>query len=102
MGLKRLLFIGLLAVSCGQPEVIGTDKHVSGSDFFKQRCAECHGLDGKACISDATDLSKSTLEDAEIKEVIENGRNGMPPFGIQIKDDKTVEELVELVKTLRE
>lgn len=78
-----------------------TPKHLSGTTFYEQRCAVCHGNDGKLGVSDAKDLSESDLSDEEVKNIINKGKNGMPPFEHTIESDSTLIELVEHIKLLR-
>lgn len=75
--------------------------HLSGVKFYEQRCAVCHGHDGKLGVSDAKDLSKSDLSDEGVKDIVNKGKNGMPPFEHTIESDSTLIELVEHIKLLR-
>lgn len=77
-------------------------KHLSGSKFYEQRCAVCHGEDGKLGVSEAKDLSKSKMSDAQIENIVNKGQGGMPPFAHTIESDSTLIELVEYIKSLRE
>lgn len=98
-----VLFFGLL--SCSEPtEKLKeeTTKHVSGVKFYEQRCTVCHGNDGKLGVSEAKDLSKSTITEKQIKNYINRGQGSMPPFEHAIESDSTLTELVEYVKSLRE
>lgn len=77
-------------------------KHLSGVKFYEQRCTVCHGPDGKLGVSDAKDLSKSTLTEKQIEDIIKSGKGAMPPFEHAIESDSTLIELVEHIKTLIE
>jgi len=102
MGIKRLLVLSLVLVGCSSPEPADvTASNESNDEFFDQRCAVCHGSDGKACLSGASDLSTSTLKDEDIKEIIENGKNAMPPFKVMIDSEETLKNTIEHVKSLR-
>jgi mono/diheme cytochrome c family protein len=102
MGIKQVVVLSLVLVGCSSPEPAeGNASSVSGEVFFNQRCAECHGLDGKASIAGATDLSASTLKDEDIKDIIENGKNGMPPFKIMLDSEEVLNNTIEHVKSLR-
>lgn len=101
--------IVLLAASCGQgtkTETVSTEESVNSTQpdartIYVVNCSSCHGEDGKLGASQAADLSKSTLSDAEILEMINKGNDkGMMPY----EDILTLEErksIVEFVKSLR-
>jgi len=72
-----------------------------GKIIYKQYCIACHGADGKLGVSDATDLSTSTVDMAERINQITNGKGMMTPYKdvlseTQIKD--VAEYLDELIK----
>lgn len=103
------LFIVLICFglsSCSEPieklENDKTPKHIGGKKFYEQRCAICHGEDGKLGVSEAKDLSKSEMIDQQLKEIIKTGKGVMPPFGHTIESDSTLIELVEHIKTMRD
>jgi len=50
----------------------------SGSELYTLICASCHGADGKAGLSGATDLSKTMMDAAAIKQTVINGKATMP------------------------
>ncbi|MDX2359169.1 MAG: cytochrome c [Crocinitomicaceae bacterium] len=100
----RLFFISIVLVGCGESSTsdsLEAGEHLSGEDFFIQRCTVCHGNDGAAQTSNANDLSVSSMNTMEIQSIIENGKNGMPPFSPYIESDSTMTELIEFVKDLR-
>lgn len=101
-----LLFILLGVSGCSESieQVNGTEAlhHISGVKFYEQRCAICHGKDGKLGVSEAKDLSKSKLTNLQIEDVINKGKGAMPPFKQAIESDSTLIELVDYIKTLRE
>lgn len=101
-----IIAISVVLFSCSE-SVDRTDsneasKHLSGSKFYDQRCAICHGEDGSLGVSEAKDLSKSNLANKQIEEIINKGKGAMPPFKQTIESDSTLIELIEHIKTLRE
>jgi len=71
-----------------------------GKLIYKQYCVACHGADGKLGISDAKDLSISTIDLAERINQVTNGKGMMTPYKdilteTQIKD--VCEYLDELI-----
>jgi cytochrome c6 len=70
-------------------------------DLYTLNCASCHGMDGKLGGSGSKDLSKSTLSDTEMINIITNGKNNMPAMKDVIQDPVKIKNLAEFVKTLR-
>ena len=72
-----------------------------GKIIYKQYCVACHGADGKLGVSDATDLSTSTIDMKERIYQITNGKGMMTPYKdvlseTQIKDvAEYLDELIE-------
>lgn len=72
---------------------------------YKMRCSACHGRDGKANTAmgkkfgimsyQAPEVTK--MSDAQLIDIITNGKNKMPAF----KDKITDEQIRELVKYIR-
>src|ERR1700687_568203 len=67
----------------------------AGGDLFKQKCAMCHGADGKGYAAlktpDFTDPKvQASLTDQEITQTIKNGKKGtaMPAFADKLSDDE--------------
>jgi len=79
-----------------------TQEHQGGVKFYQQRCDVCHGPDGKLGVSEAKDLSKSTISESEVEQIVKNGKGAMPPFEHALESDSTLIELVEHIKSLRE
>ena len=71
-----------------------------GEALFNANCTTCHGEDGKGQLSGAKDLTQGKLSDVEIKKLIRQGKNAMPPYE-RIYSDEEINALVEFVKTYR-
>jgi len=101
----RFLITTVLAstilVSCGGG---GADKKsdapLTGEQVYMQNCITCHGVDGKAQMAGATDLSVSTLTAEQSSAVITNGRNGMRSFSNELSKDE-IDAVVKHIQTLR-
>lgn len=98
-----LLICGVIIYSCGENNG-GQAQSTSasspnGAQIYKDNCIVCHGADGKAGISGASDLSKSTLPHAQVVGVITNGRNGMRSFKELTKAE--IEAVAWYVESLR-
>ncbi len=100
-----VLTTGLFIYSCGGSEVNSntdesTDVVATGAELYMDNCVVCHGKDGKAGMSGATDLSTSVLSHANTVNVITNGRNGMRAFSSQFSKEE-IEVLTKYVESLR-
>jgi cbb3-type cytochrome c oxidase subunit III len=100
LGVGSILLISSVALQAGPaPD--------AGGDLFKQKCAMCHGADGKGYAAlktpDFTDPKvQASLTDAQIIETIKNGRPGtaMPPFKDSLSDDQ-IASLVKYIRSLK-
>ncbi len=73
---------------------------------FKSKCAGCHGADGtgsamgkKMGAHDFTSADVQKMSDAELTEIITNGKNKMPKYG-SLKPEE-VKGLVAHIRTLK-
>jgi uncharacterized membrane protein SirB2 len=71
-----------------------------GEIIYKEKCAACHGLDGKQATNGAKDLTQSTLTKAETMEQIKAGKGLMPNFK-DVFNDQQLTALTEYVEGLR-
>lgn len=107
MVLKFVYFgvlVSLFASCSSEPKTGKLDKEKlpDGQDLFVQNCASCHGADGTLGMSGAEDLTKSKLNFAETKKIVENGNdNGMPRFKEMIPDESEMDAIIEYVLTLQ-
>ena len=90
--------------SCTPPNV--TDPvtgEVDGAKVYKNYCNSCHGPRGDRGLSNAADLSKSRLEEDEIRKIIMYGTdNGMSAYKSVITEEKEMNALVKHVKSLQQ
>ncbi len=83
----------------------GTAKPASNIDgaalYTSNKCATCHGADGKGKIKDARDFTDAAWQkkesDAELAAVIKNGKKPMPPYGDKLNADE-IKALVAYVR----
>jgi cytochrome c6 len=79
-----------------------------GASLFKAKCAPCHGPDGKGQTSmgkalKARDLGSADVQketDAQMTEIIENGKGKMPGYKGKLTDAQ-IKELVKYIRTLK-
>lgn len=94
----------IIISSCSSPAVTGSvPGEVDGANIYKSYCKNCHGTNGDRGLSNAADLSKSTLKEDEIRKIILFGTdNGMSAYKSVITDEEEIEALVKHVKSLQQ
>ena len=96
----------LLVVSCSssgdnvKPGPTDTPE-VVGENLFIMHCAACHGDDGKLGASGAKDLTASRLDDAALRKIITEGKNGMPPMKELLGNNENIQLVINHVEKLR-
>ena len=102
-----VFFVGLtlFVVSIVQASP-GPDSAASGATF-RTKCAMCHGQDGSGSeigksmnIPDLRSQVVQKLPDAELAQVISDGKGGMPSFKNSLSEDQ-VHSLVAHIRSLR-
>jgi cytochrome c6 len=73
-----------------------------GKELYMQNCIACHGTDGKMGMGGSADLTKSVMDTAEISEIINHGRKGMPAFKDILSDEDKVLSVTAFVLELRQ
>ncbi len=87
-GLATLSFILILAAfgigemmkkktALVSEKAVNTDGSINAHELYSSNCAKCHGEDGKAGITGASDLSVIQLSNDSISSIIVNGRKNM-------------------------
>ena len=70
--------------------------------FTSNKCATCHGADGKGKIKGARDFTDAAWQkketDADLAAVIKNGKKPMPPYGDKLGDDE-IKALVAYIRS---
>jgi cytochrome c oxidase cbb3-type subunit III len=87
--------------------VLSAGETAKAKQLFKERCAKCHGTDGRGetAMGDMLDAPNFTdktwwdndVEDKRLIESIRNGKAGMPKFGKKL----TGQQIILLVNYLR-
>src|SRR3981189_1200780 len=77
----------------------------ASSATFRTKCAMCHGPDGSGSevgksmnVPDLRSPAVQKLPDAELVQVISNGKGGMPPFKSSLSEDQ-IHSLVSYIRT---
>lgn len=71
----------------------------AGQVIYEERCTLCHGADGAASFQKAADLSASKMADADIINIVKNGK-GVMPNNSDLSPEQ-LEQVKEFVKNLR-
>ncbi|HEY2545576.1 MAG TPA: cytochrome c [Candidatus Acidoferrum sp.] len=79
----------------------------ASAKFYKQKCASCHGPDGKAetpagkamKVRSFADPAVVAMSDDELAAVITKGKGKMPKYGASLKPDQ-IKPLVEYCRSL--
>jgi cytochrome c6 len=78
----------------------------SAADLFKSKCARCHAADGtgsamgkKMGAHDFTTAEVQGMSDAQLTDIITNGKNKMPKYGSLKPED--IKGLVAYIRTLK-
>lgn len=78
----------------------------SSAALFKSKCAGCHGADGtgsamgkKMGAQDFTSADVQNMSDADLTDIITNGKNKMPKFA-SLKPEE-IKGLVAYIRTLK-
>ena len=103
-----VLFVGLtlFVVSIVQANP-GPDSAASTATF-RTKCAMCHGQDGAGSavgksmnVPDLRSSAVQKLPDAELAQVIANGKGGMPSFKNSLSEDQ-IHSMVSYVRSLHQ
>ncbi len=81
---------------------------VAASATFRTKCAMCHGQDGAGSavgksmnVPDLRAPMVQNVPDAELAQVISNGKGGMPPFKSSLSEDQ-IRALVTHIRSLHQ
>jgi cytochrome c6 len=103
INVQVLAFVVAMAVVL----TLSVSAHAQGADLFKSKCAACHGADGtgsamgkKMGAHDFTTVEVQKMSDAELDDVITNGKNKMPKYADKLKPEE-VKGLVAYIRTLK-
>jgi len=85
---------------------LSTHAQNASETLFKSKCAACHSADGtgsamgkKMGAHDFTTAEVQKMSDAELTDIITNGKNKMPKYGSLKPED--IKGLVAYIRTLK-
>jgi mono/diheme cytochrome c family protein len=96
------LFVTSIARANPAPDAAAT------SATFRTKCAICHGPDGSGSevgksmnVPDLRSQEVQKLPDAELAQIISDGKGGMPPFKSSLSEAQ-IHDLVSHIRSLRQ
>jgi len=69
-------------------DAVNYDLLSHGTAIYSAFCRQCHGKDGKMGLSNAKDLTQSTMTAEQQRSIIQSGKGMMPGFKDQISGDE--------------
>lgn len=82
------------------PSDASYDLQVHGKEVYQTYCIACHQTDGKGGVAGAKSLIESQRTDEEIKHLISNGKNSMPPYK-KVLSAQDIEAVTAYIKKFR-
>jgi len=87
--------------------LFGASLRADGAGDYKAKCAMCHGADGSGSTATGKALKVRDLaspdvqgqSDAQITDIVTNGKNKMPAYKGKLTDDQ-IKGLVAYIRTL--
>src|SRR6266581_90707 len=103
-----VLFVGLTLFVVSIVRASPGPDSAASSATFRTKCAMCHGPDGSGSevgksmnVPDLRSPAVQKLPDAELAQVIANGKGGMPPFKNSLSEDQ-IHSLVARIRSLHQ
>jgi cytochrome c6 len=102
-----ILFVGLTLFVSSIARANPAPDNAAASATFRSKCAMCHGPDGAGSevgksmnVPDLRSPAVQKLPDAQLAQIISDGKGGMPPFKSSLSEDQ-IHALVAHVRSLR-
>jgi mono/diheme cytochrome c family protein len=71
---------------------------INGNEIYQEKCALCHGNEGKLGMSGAKDITVTNLSHSDIVSLIANGKNTMPAFNSTLNSEQ-IEAVTNYIET---
>ena len=101
-----MLFVGLTLSVASMVRANPAPDGAAGSATFRTKCAMCHGQDGSGSevgksmhVPDLRSPAVQKLPDAQLAEIISDGKGGMPSFKSSLSEGQ-VHSLVAHIRSL--
>ena len=107
--MKRLAVLFLTAaIALVAVPALRADAAPDGAALFKQKCATCHGPDGKGQnamgksmhLKDLASDEVQPLSNADLNKIIRDGKNKMPAYKTKL-DQAQIDAVIEFIRTLK-
>jgi len=105
--MKKVSVVLTIATVLAVVFTLSLSANAQAADLFKSKCAMCHGPDGsgsamgkKMGAHDFTAAEVQKMSDAELTEIITNGKNKMPKYADKLKPEE-IKGLVAHIRTLK-
>ncbi len=72
-----------------------------GKGIYENQCVACHGKKGNGQFSGSKDLTKTSLNETEIGDLVYHGRKNMPAFKDRLGEPE-IQAVSKFVLTLKE
>jgi cytochrome c6 len=102
-----VLFLGLTLFGASVVRANPVPDGAASSATYRTKCAMCHGADGSGSavgksmnVPDLRSLVVQKLPDAELAQVIADGKGGMPSFKSSLSEEQ-IHALVAQIRSLR-
>jgi cytochrome c6 len=102
-----MLFVGLTLAVASMARANPAPDSADASATFRTKCAMCHGPDGAGSqvgksmnVPDLRSPEVQKVPDAQLAQIISDGKGGMPPFKSSLSEDQ-IHSLVAHIRTLR-
>jgi mono/diheme cytochrome c family protein len=107
-GIRLPLFIGLTFFVVSIAQTSPAPDRAADSGTFRTKCAICHGPDGSGSavgksmnVPDLRSPEIQKLPDAQLAQIISEGKGGMPPFKSSLSEDQ-IHSLVSYLRSLHQ
>jgi cytochrome c6 len=104
---RMQVFAAVTAIAVGFLLSLPAQAQSASETLYKGKCAACHGADGagsamgtKMGAHDFTTASVQGMSDAELTDIITNGKNKMPKYGASLKPED-IKGLVAYIRTFK-
>ena len=104
----RVLFVGLALFVVSIVRASPGPDSAASSATFRTKCAMCHGQDGGGSevgksmnVPDLRSQAVQKLPDAQLTQIISDGKGGMPSFKNSLKEDQ-IHSLVAHIRSLHQ
>jgi len=102
-----MLFVGLTLFVASIARANPAPDSADASATYRTKCVMCHGPDGAGSqvgksmnVPDLRSPAVQKLPDAQLAQIISDGKGGMPPFKSSLSEDQ-IHSLVSHIRTLR-